>query len=64
MQLDNALRVCGLRRENMQIQLLAEQELTVTSALEKGQNLEAVHCNMPLLKGHTPTLTVRKVAGT
>lgn len=64
--LDDALRdsfVCCLRSENMQIQLLAEQELTVASALEKAQNLEAVHCNVQVLKGHTPTLTVRKVAG-
>ena len=43
---DDTLRdrfVCGLRSENMQKQLLAEKELTVDSALEKAQNLEAAH---------------------
>ena len=50
--------VCGLRSEK---QLLAEKELTLASALEKAQNLEAAHCNAQLLKGHTPTLTVGKV---
>ena len=53
--------LCGLRSENMQKQLLAEKELTLASALEKAQNLEAAHCNAQLLKGHTPTLTVGKV---
>ena len=62
--LDDTLRDCfvfGLHSENMQKQLLAEKELTLASALEKSQNLEAAHSNAQLLKGHTPTLTVRKV---
>ena len=62
--LDDTLRdrfMCGLRSENMQKQLLAEKELTLASALEKSQNLEAAHSNAQLLKGHTPTLTVGKV---
>ncbi|ETW98371.1 MAG: hypothetical protein ETSY2_42925 [Candidatus Entotheonella gemina] len=54
--LDDTLRdrfVCGLRSESIQRQLLAEKDLTMTSALEKALNLEAAHRDAQVMKGQT-----------
>ena len=64
--LDDTLRdrfVCGLRSESIQKQLLSEKNLTMASALEKVQNLEAVQRNTQVLKGQTPSLAVGQVSG-
>ena len=62
--LDNTLRyfACGLRSKSTQKQLLAEKDLTLTSALEKAQSLETTHRNAEVLKGHTPSLPVGQVS--
>ena len=52
--LEQALRdrlVCGLRNENIQIQLLTEADLTLTCAVQVAQGMEAAHKNALSFKG-------------
>ena len=40
---------------------LAEKDLTMSSALEKAQNLETARCNAQVLKGQSPTVAMGQI---
>ena len=64
-QLEDALRdrrVCGVRSEPLQKALLATNNLTLKTAMEKALSMEAAERNSKDLQGKTATVPVHKIA--